>query len=226
MPGSPCIDAGTNSLSGLPELDLDGSPRLVDGDWDGTTVVDMGAYEYIPASKVLVQQTVSSTAATTVATEDGRIVIEFPAGSVVSDAVVTIREEPQPNVPVCPSGFKAGATCFSIELTSDLAPGATVTITIKYSDADLEACGEDPDLLTLSRYDEDAGDWVARPTTVDAAAGTLTATTDQLSIWMAMVREAPTERPASGLPFWVWIVVAIAAVLPVVTVVGLRLARR
>jgi hypothetical protein len=42
--GSPCIDAGENSV--VTELnDLDGLSRIVDGDCDGTPTVDMGAYE-------------------------------------------------------------------------------------------------------------------------------------------------------------------------------------
>jgi len=61
--GSPCIDAGWWS-SYLPDdvadldddddtdepipYDLDGNPRIVDGDADGEPVVDMGAYEYQP----------------------------------------------------------------------------------------------------------------------------------------------------------------------------------
>jgi hypothetical protein len=42
--GSPCIDAGSN-VSGLPETDFDGTPRIVDGDRDGVALVDMGAFE-------------------------------------------------------------------------------------------------------------------------------------------------------------------------------------
>jgi hypothetical protein len=60
LPGSPCIDAGDNNsvshdthdLDGdgntaepIP-FDLDGNARIVDGNNDGTSVVDMGAYEF------------------------------------------------------------------------------------------------------------------------------------------------------------------------------------
>jgi hypothetical protein len=47
--GSPCIDAGDSSL--VPEgitTDLDGNPRILDGNSDGTATVDIGAYEYQP----------------------------------------------------------------------------------------------------------------------------------------------------------------------------------
>jgi hypothetical protein len=46
---SPCIDAGTNSVEpNLPGIDLDGNPRVMNGDTDPTIVVDIGAYEYNP----------------------------------------------------------------------------------------------------------------------------------------------------------------------------------
>ncbi len=48
-PGSPAIDAGTNTGPGLPEKDFDGNPRILDGNGDGVAVVDMGAYEFISA---------------------------------------------------------------------------------------------------------------------------------------------------------------------------------
>lgn len=43
-PSSPLVDAGNPGVFG-PILDLAGSPRAVDGDGDGSTVRDMGAYE-------------------------------------------------------------------------------------------------------------------------------------------------------------------------------------
>ena len=45
--GSPCIDAGNNAVVST-SLDLAGNPRIVDGNSDGSAIVDMGAYEYIP----------------------------------------------------------------------------------------------------------------------------------------------------------------------------------
>jgi len=44
--GSPCIDAGTGSVSGLGSYDYDGKPRIVDGNEDGVAVIDMGALEF------------------------------------------------------------------------------------------------------------------------------------------------------------------------------------
>jgi len=56
LPGSPCIDAGTNDVDNpetpevetLPATDIAGLPRIIDGNLDGTATVDIGAYEYLP----------------------------------------------------------------------------------------------------------------------------------------------------------------------------------
>ncbi|MHC4464222.1 MAG: right-handed parallel beta-helix repeat-containing protein, partial [Planctomycetota bacterium] len=50
LSASYCIDAGDPCYTAeLNETDLDGSPRIVDGDNDGSAVVDMGAYESLVA---------------------------------------------------------------------------------------------------------------------------------------------------------------------------------
>ncbi|MCK4886507.1 MAG: right-handed parallel beta-helix repeat-containing protein, partial [Planctomycetes bacterium] len=47
LSNSPCIDAGTNSpTGGLPETDIYGRDRCQDGDGDGNSIADMGAYEF------------------------------------------------------------------------------------------------------------------------------------------------------------------------------------
>jgi hypothetical protein len=48
-PISPCIDAGDPDYAAGPnETDLDGNPRVLDGNGDAVPVIDMGAYESIP----------------------------------------------------------------------------------------------------------------------------------------------------------------------------------
>ena len=49
LAGSPCIDAALNEDAPAGD-DLDGNSRTVDGDFDGTVTVDIGAYEYDPVS--------------------------------------------------------------------------------------------------------------------------------------------------------------------------------
>ena len=44
---SPCVDVGNNTAVTVIS-DLDGNPRIYDGDSNGTATVDMGAYEYGP----------------------------------------------------------------------------------------------------------------------------------------------------------------------------------
>jgi hypothetical protein len=51
QPGSPAIDAGTNTYSAtgpnlVPSFDLDGNPRPVDGGTGKGAITDMGAYEF------------------------------------------------------------------------------------------------------------------------------------------------------------------------------------
>ena len=53
LPDSPCIDSGINSVLPLHVLtDLEGNPRIWDGDNDAIPVVDMGAYEYYKVSMI------------------------------------------------------------------------------------------------------------------------------------------------------------------------------
>jgi parallel beta-helix repeat protein len=53
LTGSPSIDAGYNQAPNLPDKDLDGNQRVLDGDGDGNAIIDMGAYEFLaPASAV------------------------------------------------------------------------------------------------------------------------------------------------------------------------------
>jgi hypothetical protein len=43
---SPSIDAGDNQAPNLPDTDIDGNPRILDGNGDGTATIDMGIDEF------------------------------------------------------------------------------------------------------------------------------------------------------------------------------------
>lgn len=53
LAGSPCIDTGNNgAFPYLPPYDYFGNQRIIDGDSNGTSTVDMGAHEYVPGEVV------------------------------------------------------------------------------------------------------------------------------------------------------------------------------
>jgi uncharacterized repeat protein (TIGR01451 family) len=55
--GSPCIDAGDNEASDIPDKDFEDDPRIVDGDGNGLATVDMGVDELLPDFDLSVIQT-------------------------------------------------------------------------------------------------------------------------------------------------------------------------
>ena len=62
LPGSPCLDAGTNEPTGGPAGGGYGRPAAaIDGDGDGQAVADMGAYEFNPAAPTIALSTAELT---------------------------------------------------------------------------------------------------------------------------------------------------------------------
>ncbi len=50
LSGSPCIDTGSNTAPQIPDKDMDFDDRIIDGDGDGESIVDIGADEYDPTT--------------------------------------------------------------------------------------------------------------------------------------------------------------------------------
>jgi hypothetical protein len=128
-------------------------------------------------------------------TPGGEIVITFPAGAVLSDAQVTVSPYREA-LPEPPSGSEAGTTAISVDgLTGILAKPATIVV--KYKPADLQAAGGDASTLSLARWDRADVKWILLPTTVDAAAMTLTAATDRFGV-MAVMGHGEQETAEGG----------------------------
>ncbi len=103
--GSPCIDEGDPDDSELPGSDLDGNPRVVDGDDDGDVRVDMGAFEY-QGVLVAIEATIDIDPDTLNLKSKGNWItayIELPEGYDVADidvsSLLLILKDPENPVP-------------------------------------------------------------------------------------------------------------------------------
>jgi Right handed beta helix region len=104
--GSPSIDAGDNQAPNLPDKDLDGDPRILDGDHDGTAIVDMGVDEFRRAIRVPSDQPTIRAAITFAI--DGEMVLVAP-GTYVENInfegkAIIVTSESGPEVTIIDGG--------------------------------------------------------------------------------------------------------------------------
>ncbi|MBN1314049.1 MAG: right-handed parallel beta-helix repeat-containing protein [Anaerolineales bacterium] len=83
LPGSPAIDAGTNT--NCPGADIDGIVRPQDGDGDSNAICDMGAFEYDPTSPTVVSITRLDASPTNAATVRFQVIFSEPVSDVDTD---------------------------------------------------------------------------------------------------------------------------------------------
>ena len=131
-----------------------------------------------------------------------QVSITFPSGSVIGDTDVTAQQVTAAQIPPAPSNVKPAVTCFQVNGLSGLL-SKDATITVRYTQGDLDAAGGDASRLVLARWDEGDTTWTIMPTTVDTKALTLTVTTNRLSTWAVMVPAGPgpvktTYAPGPG----------------------------
>ena len=147
---------------------------------------------------------------------DGNIFVVFPPDAVDQNTVITVS-------PMY-GEFGIGQTYFAITASADGVPvttlGVNVTICVRYTNADLDSVGGDPDHLQLAYYDEEAAKWIALDTTVDPDQRIACASTNHLSEWTFL-----KVLPNSLLPWWIWLIVASMAT-GLITVIYLIYSRR
>jgi PKD repeat protein len=158
----------------------------------------------------------------TIQTADGQISTTFPADSFSGDATLTILEmspSAAPKAPEAPEGYRIASSCFTLEAVNARGKAITsfsrpVTITVRYSDGDMNQAGDSPENLILAYYNEATGKWSLQETTFNGTNKSLSTTTTHFSTWAILVK-----TPSSGLALWIRIVIGIAAALAVGVVV-------
>lgn len=182
-----------------------------------TTLEITSAYMPPPAMGNI---TLTPSSASTLTSADGNMSIYFPQGAVLAPVTVSISSYSVEQLPTPPAGTTLTGTCFQVDgLTGLLAKEATVSV--KYSAADLDKAGGDASRLRLARWDEGVNQWTVLKTNVDEGAMTLSATSNQMSIW-AVVVAAPTPAEVN----WVTPVATAVAIIVVAIVAILFVTRR
>lgn len=128
-----------------------------------------------------------------------QVKVEVPAGAVSGNTVITIKETEVGTIMIgapSPSG-RTPVSTFSLTATVNGEPvtqfSGNVTITITYTDAQIAGLDES----SLKVYRWNGTQWVALPTTINAATNTLTATTTSFSNFALMGKQ---EEAAPSTP--------------------------
>ena len=158
LPGSPAIDAGDNASVTRP-YDIRHNGRVLDGNGDGTAIVDLGAYE------APVSSTIPTGATTTIDPGSG-------GGDLNVDSSVSVTNEIGPNDATMSVAQTTelehvdagGFAVFGVMVTIDtvLVDGSfKMTVTAPFSAADVPP-GKDPLLdVDLGYFDSGAGTWTS-----------------------------------------------------------------
>ncbi len=179
----------------------------------GTYTVSLSVQDAVGNSNTRVKTnylTILSSAAATVATADGQVSIQFPAGAVAGTPVLTIDNSGTCVISDIPEGLVKGDTCFIIKLldeagTEVITLSQPIAITVKYAAEDLAAADGDASKLVLAYWDKADRRWKILETEVNAGETTLRATTSHLSLWAVLV-DTSGSGGGGGTPIWIWLV--------------------
>jgi hypothetical protein len=132
--------------------------------------------------------------ATATSTEGSTVGTTFPSGAVSADTEISItpvgRAEAIVGSP--PAGsFMIGGYVYTIAATSEGEAVTTFTepVTLTFTYTDDQVSGLDESTITAYRWDADASEWVALPSTVNTETNTVTATTTEFSFFAPMGEE-------------------------------------
>jgi methionine-rich copper-binding protein CopC len=157
---------------------------------DGTVLDTKTASFEVPANYIPPLQAanvkLTAKSSAVLASPDGRVTIDFPAGAVFSDTDVTMKPLAKDQAPAPSTGMAPASTFFKVDGINGLL-AKDATLIVKYTSADLEAARSDVSKLVLARYDDADNKWTILPTTLDKSALTLSTATNRLGTLGVMV---------------------------------------
>jgi hypothetical protein len=169
---------------------------------DGTVLDTKTASFEVPANYIPPLQAanvkLTAKSSAVLASPDGRVTIDFPAGAVFSDTDVTMKPLAKDQVPAISAGMAPATTFFKVDGINGLL-AKDATLIVKYTSVDLEAAKSDVSKLVLARYDDSDSKWTILPTTLDKSTLTLSTATNRFGTLGVMVSSGGnTQGSAQG----------------------------
>jgi hypothetical protein len=130
---SPAVDAGNNTASSLPPADLDGNPRVADGNNDGAAVIDLGAFELTPTSAATLTPSDLTFATLPVGSSSAAQTATFTATGVTPSQITSVQISgdfaqtsncPQFQAPLSSQSLLSGGSCIFNVVFTPTTPGA------------------------------------------------------------------------------------------------------
>jgi hypothetical protein len=169
---------------------------------DDGTILDTKTASFVVQANYIAPLQGASTKVTAksggvLASPDGRVTINFPAGAVFADTDVTLKPLAKDQAPPASASMAPASTFFKVDGINGLL-AKDATIIVKYTSADLDTAKSDVSKLVLARYDDPDSTWTILPTTLDKSALTLSTSTNRLSSWGVMVSSGGNTQGSSG----------------------------
>ena len=144
--------------------------------------------------------------ASTLTYAGGVVTVSVPASAAAEAGTLSYESKTADDAPAAaPAGLAFGSTLFDLSVLDvnndriqDYRFATSITISVKYTDDDLQAAEGNPGRLVLHKYDEVLQAWTSLNTTFNPAARTVQAQTSRLSFFALMGQEQPpTPTPTA-----------------------------
>ena len=144
--------------------------------------------------------------ASTLTYAGGMVTVSVPASAAVAAGTLSYQPKTADDAPAAaPAGLAFGSTIFDLSVLDadndqiqDYRFGTSITISVKYTDDDLQAAEGNPGRLILHKYDTVLQAWTALSTTFNPVAKTVQAQTSRLSFFALMGQaQPPTPTPTA-----------------------------